>query len=225
MSLRESTITRHVEYWGAPALLITLYLALYFSGISALQSFVAPHINRELGVLESTQHLILLGVLVGNLGRWRRATEHRWLWGMIVLGSLFILLEELDYGQHYLEFLRGVPLEERSTVRSFHDGANTQRIKGLSDTLEVLFFLVLPVVALRLDNNWLRFLAPSPYSIGTVIAGFLLSRLAHSLDRAGFGAGGALYSGIGEFREVFTYWLWSRYFRDFATRRWPQSGS
>lgn len=218
-----STARQHFWYWGLPTLVVASLMAIYFTGVPWLQSIVAPHINRELGVLESLQHLTLLALVILNVQRARAQSEPlpRAMWWGISVVTLFILLEELDYGQHYIEFLRGLPPEQRSKLRSIHDGANTQRFKALSDTLEIVFFCIFAVLGERSSNAWARYFAPAKLSIGIVVAGFLLARLGHVLDNAGFGAGGALYDGIAEFREVFTYWLWFHYFRDLSGRAWP----
>ncbi|HYD48175.1 MAG TPA: hypothetical protein VEB21_07505 [Terriglobales bacterium] len=213
----------HFRYWILPSLVVATLMAMYFTGIPSLQSIVAPHINRELGVLESIQHLLLLALVVLNVRTALRQSEvtGRVLWWVFSTGALFMLLEELDYGQHYLEYLREVPLEHRSTVRSLHDGANTQRFKLLSDIMDIAFFILLPLAARRSDDARVRYITPSIYSIGTVAASFVLSRTGHLLDDYGFGAGGALYSGLAEFREVFTYWLWSQYFHELRHRTIP----
>lgn len=219
----ESSWSCHWRYWILPSLVVGTMMALYFSGVPLLQSIAAPHINRELGAVESIQHLILLVLTVLNVrtALSRGTAAERALWWVISAGTLFMLLEELDYGQHYLEFLRGVPLEQRSTLRSLHDGANTQRLKLVSDITDIVFFLIFSIAARGRSEPWVQYLRPSIYSVGTVLASFVLARTAHALDHFGFGAGGALYSGLAEFREIFIYWLWFLYFGELRRRSMP----
>ena len=63
---------------------------------------------------------LLLAMLIMNVrvASSRNVPAERAVWWIICAGTLFMLLEELDYGQHYIEFLRGLPPEQRSTLRS-----------------------------------------------------------------------------------------------------------
>lgn len=209
----------HIAYWAAPAVVALLLIGAYFSGSPALRSLVAPEINRELGLLESAQHLLLLlcclAAVRGALASRSSVTRVGWL--ILLAGSSFMLAEELDWGLHYLEWWRGVAPVDRVVGRSFHDGIHTKRLKQLSDTIMVVWFVALPwFAAWRSDDLPGRWPSPSTWLTATVVTSLLASRLAHALEDAGYGAGGALYSGTAEFRELFTYWMWLLYFAELS---------
>ena len=82
---------------------------MYFSGVHALQQIISPRIDgmyvnsqREFGLLENMQNVLLIAIVI-IAGRavfkpkpaWERAG-----FSGIALLSVFVLLEEMDYGLH-----------------------------------------------------------------------------------------------------------------------------
>jgi len=194
-------------------------VAMYFSGSSWMQAFVAPDFNREFGALETLQHLALLAtaLLLGRLA-WKSTLQpERALFVVGALGMTFILLEELDYGLHFYEALAGIPESERAAVRNVHNlkrGSGDELadlMKRAADVVMVLYFCVLPFARHRVKRPRLRAFVPSRWSFVLLAGTFLVSRLAHYLDDAGHGAGGSLTKAIGEFRELGVYVLWFLY--------------
>ena len=102
--------TKWFVYGAVPLLATVLMAGMYFSRDLVAQRLVAPklpplpfHSWREFGLLENAQHLLLLASFVVLLAGARRATERLQRAGFVVAAAmtLFIFLEEVDYGVHW----------------------------------------------------------------------------------------------------------------------------
>ncbi len=232
---------RHLYYWLLPALVMGLLVAMYFSGQSWLVDFISPrvgpwqpHGNREFGLVENTQHLVLLAIaLIFLRGAWRAEAQLQRI-GCFLLGLLFVamLLEEIDYGLHYYEWWQGRVVRKVPGERNLHNrGDTTQMLKVIADTANLLWFVVLPLVALRVRRRWLSYLAPPLLILSTVAVALLISQAAHELRDLGLEprlADGrprlALIYNISEFRETIVYYIWLLYVHEVVNRRrWPGS--
>ncbi len=234
-----SPLSRHLWYWVLPALYMLALVTLYFSRRPELVDFIAPrvapwlkHGNREFGLVENTQHVILALIAFLFLRGGLRAAVPLQRLGFLVLGAGFVLLllEEIDYGLHYYEWWVGAWVFK--DLRNLHNvGETTQQLKVLADTANLLWFVVLPLAALRLRNAWLRYLAPPPLILATVAVALLVSRLAHELTALGLqpmlgeAPRLALAGNVSEFRETVVYYVWLLYVHELVTRRlWPGRG-
>ncbi len=205
---------RHLFYWFLPGLLVSIYIAMYFSGIPGLRDLVAPPRNREFGLLENSQNLIILATAFVALAGYRRtmAESRRYLFLLAFLGCLFLVLEENDYGLTYWELLYGHRQSGPDSLRNLHNiGDTTHHLKRFADVVAIAGFVILPFLASRVPAGFAYFV-PHRYSALTVLCGILLVRLAHLLDDAGLYPGGPLSTNISEFREFFTYYLWLIWF-------------
>ncbi len=215
---------RHVFYWMLPSLIVLIYIAMYFSGQPWLRDLVTSPENREFGLLENTQNLIILATAGIAVAGFRRVQSQlgRAMFLLVALASIVLLLEEIDFGLHYWEMFVGVPIGEVTDRRNLHNiGDLTNTIKQFADTVMILFFVVLPFLSRRVPQK-LRYFIPEKYSALTAICGFLLSRLAHGFADAGYYTDGPISKNISEFREVFTYYLWFIYFAELVfNRSWP----
>jgi hypothetical protein len=217
--------TRHFFYWILPTGFVLALVMLYFTGGPVARSVLAPGFNRELGVLESTQHLLILAVL---LVVWRGFRNARDAWERLGFGLVFALgsfqlLEEINYGQHYLMALQGIPRDGFARAWSLHNqGGNSSRIKTFSDIVMAVYFVVLPLVANRRFPAWLRYLAPPRLMVATILCMVLVSKLAHRLNDAQVLADHQLGNSISEFREIFVYYIGLLYVYELVYRRhWP----
>lgn len=249
-----------VIYLVIPVVLTGGLAAMYFSGDLAAQRLVAPklppldsHSWREFGLLENGQAL-LLAAMVATLaaGAWRAGERLvRAGFALAALFALFVLLEEIDYGKHWreyavceesIEWFRPVPhgewnpLEEkRAQGASFtvHQRHLTTEFKLGGDLLLIALFVVLPLVAPRVRNRWVRWAAPSRYAVLTVIAMLLTSQAVHAAGRSlrhryrdEVRRGevpqwelGSLVNNLSEFREFNAYYLYAVYFAALVFRR------
>jgi hypothetical protein len=193
-----------------------------------LQKFVAPHFNREFGALENLENVLLIAmvVLAARAAFRKPSRVDKTAFVIIAVLALFVFLEEIDYGLTYWELLSGTLPEHRAQVRNIHNiDKNTIRIKQVVDLGFFILFALVPLAAIRIRNPYLRYLAPSPWAIGTLVIMVALSKLAVSLNASGFNLSGALHSNISEFRELLMYYLSLVYLVDVARRASPFGGN
>lgn len=203
-------------------------ILMYFSGIPLLQHIVSPEFeglywnsNRELGLLENLQHLILLAMLVIAL----RAVFVVRGWKRVAITLLsvliaFVFFEELDWGRHYYEFATGVSEDEALQTRNWHNvGSRTELTKLAVDAFMVAFFLGAPLVLAGSAFPLVRLLTPDLYAAAGLIAMVVARLLILGLQEGGYGTPGTLDRDLNEFREILTYYLFAAYLFDVFERR------
>ncbi len=217
-------------YLFVPSVMSLGLIGAYFSGVHWLQQIVCPRFDkvlyvnsaREFGLLENLQNVFLIAIaVIAGLGvrRKKRKIEKAALI-LLCLFAIFVFLEEIDYGLHYVELAKGVKPLEQAEVRNVHNiGDINKFMKKGSDIGLAVFFVVIPLAFAKSRISLLRYLAPSRYAILTMVAMVLLSTLAHSLKDNGFGAGGSIGKNISEFRELNIYYLFMIYIFDVVFRR------
>lgn len=225
----KALVRRFAVYGVIPLVLSIALIGMYFSGISWLQQVVSPAFpglypdsNRELGLLENLQNVFLAVIVYTCLrGAWRKeSVRERVFWGAAACFSLFVLLEEMDYGLHLYELLRGVSMTEAATTRNIHNTYDlTDIMKNGSLVGMILLFVVLPFGFVRSSSALIRYTAPDKFSALTLVVMFLVRTLAHWLNDRGFGAGGTIHKNISEFRELLIYYLFMVYFLEVVFRR------
>ena len=240
-------------YLVLPVTATAAMATLYFSDSLVAQRLVAPklpplsyHSWREFGLLENAQATLLLVSFAALLAGAKRAKEKLQRAGFVfaAAAALFIFLEEIDYGTHWVRYARcAAPLEwfrpvsasewnplveEQADGAAFtvHNHHLTTEFKFVGDTALVLLFVVLPLVAPRLRNRYVRYLAPDRFSILTVAAMLAASEAIHHVSHAAkaafrqaLAAGldptrelGSLVHNLSEFREFNAYYLYAVYF-------------
>lgn len=207
-------------------------MGMYFSGNPWLQNLVAPTMEtmplfsaREFGVLEMLQNLFLLGIcfyatrcfFATNLSLVKLFSF------LLILISIFILLEEIDYGAHYVEYFTGQhgSLAQESWDRNWHNRISPTGVqygsylKLVADVAILAGFVVGPLFFRESRIPLVRLLVPSRWMISTVVLIVLLSLLAHSFEDSGYsiisGVHGNLEKNISEFRELNMYYLFLLY--------------
>ncbi|HXG29920.1 MAG TPA: hypothetical protein VNJ47_13855 [Nevskiales bacterium] len=216
-------LKRHFFYWVLPTSVILTYVLMYFSGTPVLQSIIAPAFNRELGLLESTQHLLLVAVIVMAALGLRRAEVpiERLGYGLATGLAVFQLLEELNYGYHYLNAL-GLVTETGGVRWNIHNRGISTPMKTAGDLVLFFYFFLLPLCVRPDGPAWLRFLSPPRLLALTVLCSVAVSKFAHQLNEHAELSNHVLESGVSEFRETFIYYVVLIYIRELVTnRRWP----
>lgn len=204
-------------------------VGLYFSGSHSLVDWIAPRTvlrpdygDRELGLLENAQHLILLITLI-VIARGLPKIEHP-LPRAGFIGAFFViaimLAEEIDYGAHYWDFMTQTERFE-GNFNLHNTGEATQTLKQISDLSMLCWFLLLPLSTVFIKSRWLNYLSPPRLIMLTVLSALLVSQLAHALDDRGLAIRGPLSGNISEFRELFTYYIWLLYCIAMISRPWP----
>jgi hypothetical protein len=217
-------VREHLIYWALPSLVILALLGMYFSDVPWLMEILAPRVNRELGVLENLQNLVLVILLGMMLVRLRHAQDkgEYWFFGFIAAAALFILMGELDYGTHFLWALQGWDWDTRPVFNIHNQGENSDRFKFVGNLLLGVFFVILPWFRFARHRVWLRFLQPNRWFLLSMAAMVLLSHLAHGLEDAIPPEPNYMSNSMSEYRELFTYYVWTLYFGILAFRRaWP----
>jgi len=204
-----------------PCAINLLLVGMYFSGIPLLAHIIVPDMpevaqRREFGLMENLQNIYLLAMTV--MGAWAiRIKPIAWEKAAAVLYTIFaafVFLEEIDYGLHWIEYLKGVSPGEFVPVegRNWHnEGERTSVMKDLVTLSCVLLFVIAPFAFRNSNNQLIRYLLPvKQYALG-FLGIVLISRLAHYLSDLGLGADG-IKQNIGEFRELgmyYFYMIWS----------------
>lgn len=218
----------HLVYWMLPSVVILVLIGMYFSNISGLMEFLAPRINRELGLLENLQNAVLIVLIVMMAIRLRRSREtlEYVFFGLVAAAGVFILLEELDYGTHFWWALHGLDWETRPVLNIHNQGENSDRFKAVGNLLLGVFFVILPWLRFPPDKSRLRFLQPNRMFVFSMLAMLLLSRFTHYLEETVPPEPNYLDNSMSEYRELFTYYVWTLYFGILAFRRpWPEGGA
>lgn len=227
----QNLFIKHLLFWGLPCLYSLLVMGLYFSGSHELVDWVTPRTmthpwseqgDRELGILENAQHLLLLAGIIVLLRGLPRAVH--WLQRVGIVGAsfvlLFMLLEEISYGHHYWDFITSA--EQFEGDMNYHNTSkNTNRMKQIADLVMVIWFLFLPFIAAASKSVWLKYFAPTRMFFFTIIAAVCMSKFAHYLDDQGLAVRTSLSNNISEFRELFTYYIWLLYCILMVRQPWP----
>ncbi|MCP4849268.1 MAG: hypothetical protein GY899_15105 [Verrucomicrobiaceae bacterium] len=211
---------RILLYAGAPASLSLLFIALYFSGIEILQTIASPTSQREFGLIENAQNLLLLSTaaICWRAARLEKQDAWRRFWYCITFACLVLFMEEIDWGDHYWSALTGTQRPGGEHFNIHNQGNITRWLKKLVDGGSVVFFLLLPLARKKLPLK-LQVLIPDMHSALPLLCGLLTSKLAHGLEDAGWDNNGSLFNNISEFRETFTYWVGLLYCWEVARRR------
>lgn len=230
-----------IRYVLLPAAAALVLLAAYYAGVPGLADIVAPAVNRELGLLEHAQALVLGALTVTTVraaGRAAPGTTARHGWLVAAAVAAGVLLEELDYGRHHALLLAGRPeawsavpppaLHNRPVGR---DHEVVDYLKAAANVGLALWFVLLPLVrrfgalrgsaAWQIVSRWVAPWLPSAWSAATVLVFVGVSRLAHALQDATRAAGAgprALDGNVSEFGELIVYYLVALYVRDRALR-------
>ena len=234
MIRRPSRRVRLLLYGVVPLVVLGGMVAMYYSGVGWLRRIVSPEASwipaetrSEYGLLESLQNLLLAALVVVaavGLRRKRLPWERLAVWVLLV-GALFMLGEETDYGRHYLDLLGMGDGAARGVAGPF----NLHRIGYLQAVLRnaakfgvLTFFGCFAIVFAQSPRPLPRYLAPDRFAVLTVLLITALVELAWKLgDRAVLPIG-SLDGHEEEFAELGTYYLallysvdmlfWRRYF-------------
>ena len=211
---------KHIIYWIAPAITLILYILIYFLDWGGLSFVMAPEYNREFGLVENTQVLIIVGMIVVCLKGVRLPDKlPRYFFRLGVFASIFILLEEVDYGLHIYDWYVGktpamVSAEYANMkLRNIHNSFDmTEMFKRLS----FLFLAIICLLAAR-PKGKLKFLnklqslvpvafRPSPLLAITVILVPLISQFAFFIKDNFEIKSRVMSSNISEFEETLIYY-------------------
>jgi len=216
-------------YLIIPSLISLIFIWGYFFGDLRIQELIAPRLNREYGLLENLQNLVLLALIaIAAYGFIRkRLCFERAILVCVLAGGIFLFMEEIDYGRHHYRYLIGDPIdnrikdtEENCSDWNLHNLGNiNQLFKRTLDMGMIALFIIFPLVTWKSTNRLIRYLCPDPWFILTMVTMISISRYAKVLNRAGLGMNGALQGNTAEFREIIIYYVFLVYLVTFIFRR------
>ncbi len=211
---------RVLLYAVLPSCFTLILISLYFSGIELLQGITSPATQREFGLLENAQNLLLIlcVLLCWRTSRSEACNHWKWFWRMGSFACLLLFMEEIDWGDHYWSALTGTQRPSGEYFNIHNQGNITRWLKKLVDGGSVVLFILIPLAGKRLPAK-VQQLVPDLHSALTLLCGLLTSKLAHALEDAGMDNNGSLLNNISEFRETFTYWVGLLYLWEVAQRR------
>jgi len=211
--------TRLVLYGVIPSVLLGGMALMYYSGpdwmrriVSPDLARVAPDAQREFGALELLQDVALLAlaaVAVAGVRRERLLVPRLVLW-LALVGSVFMLLEETDYGMHFVEFARGGE-HAPGEVTGYHNihrlGYTAVVLRHVALFGMMTFFGGFAIVFARSRNALLRYLAPDRLSVLAVLLVTAVQEVVWRLAERTPDAHGSLSGNEGEFAELGMYGL------------------
>lgn len=212
---RNMSRMEHLVYWVLPLLAGWTFIAMYFSQIHWMQEFIAPASNREFGLLENLGAVLILCSLAVLIKISRVPMKHAFrgvvLFACVLTGLMF--LEEIDYGLHFIDWVKGIPHGQGVQVRNLHNqGNNTNNIKLVANVLLASMFVILPYIDALKRHRVVKILSPSKMIVFTVVAAVLVALLHEALDPYGLPSNRSLDSNQSEFEEVLIYYAFLVYF-------------
>ena len=207
----------HVRYWIIPLLVLIPLLTMYFSGVKWAQELVCPSVDWELGIVENMQILLLLIILIVNvIAIFRKKIKlEKVVFSLLSLFTLFVLLEEIDYGAHFLSYFKGhsdTIFVEMTGKANVHNLGNNARIfKRSIYPLMLVLFIITPMIVHKIKNPIIKYLIPCKWFVITAVItifSYAVPRLLvdwNILEDGGFGVN------IGEFSEIMVYYIFFLY--------------
>ena len=224
----------HLLLWGAPFAVLAVCLVLYFSGSPSLAGMVAPAENWEWGIIENLQALLVL-LMAGLAARGALRADDGLIkagYALLFIFSVFVFVEEIDYGAHYRHLITGQKesyLDTLTGTYNLHNqGNNAKLFKRPVYGLICLIFLITPYIG-RLNpssilrrltdgNRYFQMIIPSPRMALLVAVLVFADLFPRALVFSGLRADGGFGVNIGEFSEFIMYYLFFRYLALIRTR-------
>ncbi len=207
----------NLKYWIIPLLVLVPLMIMYFSNVKWAQELVCPSVNWELGIVENLQILLLIMMLIISvIAVFRKKnTIEKVLFSFLSVFALFVLLEEIDYGAHFLRYFKGrsdtffVDMTGKANVHNL--GNNARIFKRSIYPLMLLLFIITPIYVHKFKNPVFKYLIPNKWFVVTAvitILSYAVPRLLvdfNILEDGGFGVN------IGEFSEIMVYYIFFLY--------------
>jgi len=224
---------KHVVYWILPLLLLLPCILLYFTDPQGTGKYIAPDINREFGIIENLQLIFIASIAITAVKGIKLSSipKERYAWILITAFSVFVFLEEIDYGLHYYEYLTGKSSAQvyhefvvEGKIRNVHNiGKINSVIKFVVYLVMIVLFAVLPLLPNKWKQQypWLRYVAPSRWILATGAVLLLMNAVTSWLNHLYNVNGTALAGNLSEFEETMTYYLFMLYCRELVAKRWP----
>ena len=205
------SIKQHLYYWVVPFVVLFTLMAFYFSQIPILMELVSPTRNWELGILENLQLLVILAIILLSAFAVARVEGSllKLGFGLLALFSIFILLEEMDYGSHF--GFENYFLKYFGTSNIHNIDANAKWYKRPIYLVITFLFFVAPYWNSSIQNRFIKYLIPPPRLILAAFVIFCADVIPRLIVFLKLRPDGGLGVNIGEFSELFIYYLFLLY--------------
>jgi hypothetical protein len=208
---------KHFIYWILPSSFTLACTLIYFYNLFGLEDFIAPKINREFGLIENVQLLLLILIFLRAIKgvRTREAKIEKYGFLLVAILTVFLFLEEIDYGLHYYDYFTGKPEIKQvvvfdQKVRNIHNNGPMQNLfKLTSYGVIIIFFVILPLVTSKFKEKHavLNFLSPSRLIISTAACLLILNQIALYLYHKYNSPSSSLTANVSEFEEIMIYYI------------------
>ncbi len=229
------TLRKHFIYWILPFTVVLLCILVYFFNWLGASEILSPSYNREFGLLESLQVLILgiIFFIATSAAINKKIKLEKYFFAFIAVLSIFFLFEEIDYGLHYYDLLTGKEGEEKAyivageeKIRNIHStGSNTSILKMASYVIVALIMIILPLLPgwIKQKNSFIAYISPSSYIVLTAISLIIINQMAFFIYAKNIHTNRSLDSNISEFEELMSYYIILLYIWEMADKKkkWP----
>ena len=211
-SLTKLSLKEHFIYWIAPFTVTLAFLLMFCFGGGWMTEVVSPAINREFGIMENLA-TIVVGIMVYYSFKCFKVAKEPLAKGVFIFAvfiSLFLFLEELDYGLHFYELWKGISPNEKIVDRNFHnqDLSMLSKMKTFIYIFIAIAFVLIPLIGEKPFPKFYKQFIASPKLIFTALsleATSLLSyHFVYTLNRHG---NYSLDGNTTEFGECIIYYI------------------
>ena len=229
--MHENNFKTHFIYWILPSVVTLSCILVFYLNLFGLSEIIAPERNREFGIVENIQLLLLIMIfyLAVKGARTHKIKVEKYAYILVAAATAFIFLEEIDYGLHYYDILTGrnkdnlAAIEVFDTkIRNLHNNQNDvlDIMKLASYGVIALFFVLLPLLPDKLKQKYplLGYLSPSRYIVITAFCLLILNQLALYLYKNFDYSNASLNANVSEFEEIMTYYIIFLYIREMVKK-------
>lgn len=230
--MNRTTFSRHLLYWILPSAITLACIFIFFFDIFGMSKAIAPEFNREFGVVENLQLILLLIISFIAYKGIRTSTNKnaRRVFRVIFGISVFMFLEEVDYGLHYIDYINLPADQVTSTmfidydneIRNLHNNGKGQNIsKLIAYSLVVICFVITPLIPTKVRNRFpiIKYLSPSLFIVSTAISILIVNNIALYIYQNYEYTNQALNGNVSEFEEIMIYYIFLLYIAELVRSR------
>lgn len=218
-------LNEHRKYWILPLCILVPLLIMYFSEVPWAVEIVCPAVDWELGAPENIQLFLLLLIFIVSIYgiRKKEIKLEKLVFVCLAVFTLFVFLEEIDYGLHFLKYFEGHTdtafrkLTNRVNVHNL--GNNAKLFKRSIYPLMGTLFIVTPLLKNRVNHSLLKYLIPNKGIIITAIITILSYIIPRFLVDFNIFKDGGLGVNIGEFSEIMVYYIFLIYLYEIVFKK------
>ena len=222
-----TSLRKHIIYWILPSAISIACIFIYFFDFFGLSYLIANPINREFGIVENLQLVLLMLIFfVATKGIKNNTNKRaRQCFRFLAAACILLFLEEIDYGLHYRDYFTSydsgavMMIDYNTEIRNLHNnGKITNVSKMISYATIVGLFVVIPLIpsTTREKYPFYKHLSPSRLIVMTAVCLLIVNNLALYFYRYTEHPNSALNGNISEFEEIMTYYIFLLYIAELA---------